>query len=149
MLCCKTASEFARQLAERGPFPRRSDPQHRRVHSAARSGRTRPRVACRSFLSIHADALPNSETRELSVFALSTPASDREAAALAISENRANLVGGISLSRQPREVETILMDLWRRQTENFAIALACSMSTRLAREVVLLDRPRRFADLLY
>jgi hypothetical protein len=66
-------------------------------------------------------------TRELSVFALSTPASDREAAALAISENRANLVGGISLSRQPREVETILMDLWRRQTDNFAIALACNI----------------------
>src|SRR6266849_5041351 len=98
------------------------------------------------FLSIHADALPDAEMRGLSVFTLSAQASDREAAALAISENRADLVGGVNLSRQPREVGNILMDLARRQTGNLSIALARKVVDQLAREVVLLDPPQRSAD---
>lgn len=98
------------------------------------------------FLSIHADALRDTETRGLSVFTLSGQASDREAAALAISENRADLVGGINLSRQPREVGTILMDLARRHTGNLSIMLARHVVDQLAREAVLLDHPQRSAD---
>ena len=90
------------------------------------------------FLSIHADALPDTEMRGLSVFTLS--------AALAISENRADLLGGINLSRQPREVGNILMDLGRRQTSNSSIVLARKVVDQLAREVVLLDHPQRSAD---
>ena len=45
------------------------------------------------FLSIHADALPDAEMRGLSVFTQSLQASDREAAALAISENRTGRSG--------------------------------------------------------
>src|SRR6478736_6463717 len=40
------------------------------------------------FLSIHADAHPDSEVRGASVYTLSEEASDREAAALAARENR-------------------------------------------------------------
>jgi N-acetylmuramoyl-L-alanine amidase len=98
------------------------------------------------FLSIHADALPDSALRGLSVFTLSAQASDREAAALAISENRADLVGGINLARQPREVGNVLMDLARRQADNSSIALARKVIDQLAREVVLLDHPQRSAD---
>lgn len=97
------------------------------------------------FLSIHADALPDAEMRGLSVFTLSAQASDREAAALAISENRADLVGGINLARQPREVGNILMDLARRQTSNLSILLARNLVDQLARDVVLLDHPQRSA----
>jgi len=82
----------------------------------------------------------------LSVFTLSAQASDREAAALAISENRADLVGGINLARQPREVGNVLMDLARRQADNSSIALARKVIDQLAREVVLLDHPQRSAD---
>jgi N-acetylmuramoyl-L-alanine amidase len=98
------------------------------------------------FLSIHADALPDIEMRGLSVFTLSAQASDREAAALAISENRADLVGGINLARQPREVGNVLMDLARRQTGNLSIALARKVVDQLAREVVLREHPQRSAD---
>ena len=45
------------------------------------------------FLSLHADTLPDKEMRGLSVFTLSAQASDREAAALAMSENKADLAG--------------------------------------------------------
>jgi len=98
------------------------------------------------FLSLHADTLPDMGLRGLSVFTLSAQASDREAAALAVSENRADLVGGIKLSRQPREVGGILMDLSRRHTDNLSIALARALVDQLAREAVLLDHPQRSAD---
>jgi N-acetylmuramoyl-L-alanine amidase len=141
-----TASEFARQLAATRRFrvvlTRSIDefiPLRDRI---ARARAWHPDI----FLSIHADALPGREMRGLSVFTLSTQASDREAATLAVSENRADLVGGISLSRQSREVGNILMDLWRRQTDSFSVALARNIVDQLAREVVLLDHPQRFAD---
>jgi N-acetylmuramoyl-L-alanine amidase len=80
------------------------------------------------------------------VFTLSAQASDREAAALAVSENRADLIGGIKLSRQPRDVGNILLDLTRRETSNLSITLARDLVTQLGREAVLLERPRRSAD---
>jgi N-acetylmuramoyl-L-alanine amidase len=98
------------------------------------------------FLSIHADALPDAAMRGLSVFTLSAQASDREAAALAVSENKADLVGSITLLRQSRDIGDILMDLTRRQTGNFSVALARAIVDQVGREVVLLDHPQRSAD---
>jgi N-acetylmuramoyl-L-alanine amidase len=98
------------------------------------------------FLSIHADALPDAEMRGLSVFTQSAQASDREAATLAASENRADLVGGVNLARQPRDVGNILLDLTRRQTHNLSIALARRVVVELGRETVLLENPQRSAD---
>jgi N-acetylmuramoyl-L-alanine amidase len=141
-----TAWEFARQLAAR---------RNRRVvltRSTDEFIPLRERVArarawkADLFLSIHADTLPDADMRGLSVFTLSAQASDREAAAFAISENRADLVGGVNLSRQPADVGKILMDLTRRQTDNLSVALARNLVTQLGREVVLLDRPQRSAD---
>lgn len=97
------------------------------------------------FLAIHADALPNPAMHGLSVFTLSAKASDREAAALADSENR-DVVDGVRLSREPREVGDILIDLARRQTDNLSIELARAVVTALGREVGLLDNPQRSAD---
>jgi N-acetylmuramoyl-L-alanine amidase len=98
------------------------------------------------FLSIHADALPDTEMRGLSVFTLSAQASDREAAALAASENRADLVGGVNLAHQPKDVGNILLDLTRRQTSNLSIVLARDIVEQLGHDVVLLERPQRAAD---
>jgi N-acetylmuramoyl-L-alanine amidase len=141
-----TAGQFARQLAAtrryRVVLTRSTDefiPLRDRV-ARARAWKAD------LFLSIHADALPDSEMRGLSVFTLSARASDREAAAIAISENRADFVGGFDLARQPREVENILLDLARRQANNLAISFARKVVDQLAREVVLLDHPQRSAD---
>jgi N-acetylmuramoyl-L-alanine amidase len=98
------------------------------------------------FLSIHADALPERELRGLSVFTQSLQASDREAAALAKSENRADLVAGINLSQQPREVGNVLLDLTRRETGNLSVAFARRITEELARDAVLRDRAQRSAD---
>jgi N-acetylmuramoyl-L-alanine amidase len=97
------------------------------------------------FLSIHADALPDGDMRGLSVFTLSTEASDREAAAIAASENKSDFVAGINLAHQPPEVGTILVDLLRRQANNLSIFLALKVVDQMAREVPLLDHPQRSA----
>jgi N-acetylmuramoyl-L-alanine amidase len=96
------------------------------------------------FLSIHADALPNGARRGLSVFTLSAEASDRDAAALAQSENR-EVVDGLNLRRQSRDVGTVLLDLARRQTDNLSLALGRAVVTALGHEVVLLEHPQRSA----
>ncbi len=96
------------------------------------------------FLSIHADALPNTAMRGLSVFTLSAMASDREAAALADSENR-DVVAGVRLSRQPREIGNILIALARRQTDNLSLELAHEMVVSLGQEIKLLENPQRSA----
>jgi N-acetylmuramoyl-L-alanine amidase len=140
------ASEFAYQLAATRRFRvvlTRSTDEF--IPLRDRVGRARAWKAD-LFMSIHADALPNSELRGLSVFTLSGEASDREAAALAIRENKADLVGGVDLSRQTREVGNILLDLARRQTNNLSIALARKVVVQLGRDAVLLDHPQRSAD---
>src|SRR5204863_7363739 len=75
------------------------------------------------FLSIHADALPDSELRGLPVYTLSDQASDRETAALAARENKDDFVAGIDLRRQRRDIAPILLDMARRQTNNRSLAL--------------------------
>lgn len=96
------------------------------------------------FLSIHADALPEATLRGLSVYTLSSRASDREAAALADSENR-ETVGGVRLSHRPSEISDILIELAQRQTGNYSLALARDVATVLGQQVALLDNPQRSA----
>jgi N-acetylmuramoyl-L-alanine amidase len=96
------------------------------------------------FLAIHADALPDTAMRGLSVFTLSNEASDREAAELAASENR-DAVAGVDLARQPSLVRSVLFDLARQQTLNLSIAFAREIVAVLGRDVALLDRPERSA----
>jgi N-acetylmuramoyl-L-alanine amidase len=97
------------------------------------------------FLSVHADALPNPSMRGASVFTLSEQASDREAAALATRENKADLIAGIDLSRHAPEVSNILLDLARRQTNNLSIGLARRLVGELGREVPMLANSHRSA----
>ena len=97
------------------------------------------------FLSIHADALPDDAMHGLSVYTLSEQASDREAAALATRENRDDFVPGARLSRQPRDIAAILLDLTRRHTNNGSQRLAQAIVAQLGRVVPLLERPHRSA----
>jgi N-acetylmuramoyl-L-alanine amidase len=140
-----TARELARLLNAtgryRGVLTRRGDrfvPLHERVERAHAA-------RAELFLSIHADALPDSAMRGLSVYTLSDQASDRDAALLAVRENRDDFVAGVHLSRQPREIGAILFDLVRRQTNNQSLTLARAVVEELGRFVPLLERPHRAA----
>jgi N-acetylmuramoyl-L-alanine amidase len=78
------------------------------------------------FISIHADALPRNEgdAQGASVYTLSETASDSEAARLAETENRADVIAGVDLSHEPNDVADILIDLAQRETKTFSVQLA-------------------------
>ena len=78
------------------------------------------------FLSIHADALRKieGEAQGATVYTLSETASDAEAARLAENENRADVIAGIDLSREPGDVADILIDLAQRETKTFSMHFA-------------------------
>lgn len=79
------------------------------------------------FISIHADSAPNVMARGASVYTLSEVASDREAARVAAKENRADLIAGIDLSGENREVASILVDLGNRDAMNASVDFAQSL----------------------
>ena len=140
-----TARELARELELSGRYrsvlTRRRD---RFVPLRQRVARARHAHAD-LFLSIHADALPDSDLRGLSVYTLSDQASDRQTAALAARENRDDLVAGMHLSHEAPVIGAILYDLARRKTNNRSLALARAVVEELGRSVPLLERPHRAA----
>ncbi len=99
------------------------------------------------FISIHADSHGEWETRGASVYTLSTEASDKEAAALAAKENKADIIGGLDLSRQDRDVASILIDLAQRETMNRSKIYAGMLVDEFDRANVALlpHRPHRSA----
>jgi N-acetylmuramoyl-L-alanine amidase len=74
------------------------------------------------FISIHADSLPKGEgdAQGATIYTLSDHASDAQAASLAESENRADAIGGVSLTDEPADVADILIDLVQRETRTFS-----------------------------
>jgi N-acetylmuramoyl-L-alanine amidase len=97
------------------------------------------------FLSLHADAIANRLVRGGSVYTLSEQASDAEAAALAAKENKSDLIAGIDLNDQSREVVNILIDLAQRKTMNQSATFARHLMHELGRSTRLLPRTHRFA----
>lgn len=99
------------------------------------------------FISIHADSHGEGETRGASVYTLSTDASDKEAAALATKENKADVIAGLDLTRQDRDVASILIDLAQRETMNRSKIYAGTLVDELERAHVALlaHRPHRSA----
>jgi N-acetylmuramoyl-L-alanine amidase len=97
------------------------------------------------FLSLHADKVENPAVRGLSVYTLSERASDAEAAALADTENKADLLGGFKLKGQSPEVTDILIDLVQRDTMNQSAQMAAFLMRELREETLLLPRTHRFA----
>lgn len=103
------------------------------------------RVDADLFVSLHADSIRDGSLRGLSVYTLSENASDKEAEALATSENKSDIVAGIDLSDQEPEVTNILIDLAQRRTMNYSARLAGYVVKEMDRETKLLGRPHRFA----
>ncbi|HEB79194.1 MAG TPA: N-acetylmuramoyl-L-alanine amidase [Rhodospirillales bacterium] len=97
------------------------------------------------FISIHADAIKNRSTRGLSVYTLSERASDKEAAALAEKENKADLIAGINLNGESAEVTNILIELAQRETMNQSALFASTLVKRLRRQAKVLRKSHRFA----
>lgn len=99
------------------------------------------------FISIHADSAPNALARGASVYTLSEVASDREAARVAAKENRADLISGVDLSGENREVASILVDLGMRDSMNASADFAESLQNGMEPEgVTFRSQFHRFAN---
>ena len=75
------------------------------------------------FISIHADTIRLKGIRGATVYTVSDKASDAEAQALAERENLSDQLAGIEIEEENHEVADILVDLIRRETHSFSIAL--------------------------
>ena len=98
------------------------------------------------FVSLHADSAPGSESvRGASVYTLSEKASDKEAEALARSENQADIIAGVDLSKEGDIVTSILIDLAQRETKNNAAKFAQVLIPELHRAGEVTQKSHRFA----
>ena len=97
------------------------------------------------FISIHADSAANRSARGLSVYTLSETASDKEAAALAERENKADVIGGLNLVEHSKEVSDILINLAQRESMNRSSEFATFMVQEMRKSVQLVDNTHRFA----
>ena len=98
------------------------------------------------FISLHADSIGRADVRGASIYTLSNKASDAQTAKLARRENQVDLISGVDLSHEDKDVANILLDLAMRDTMNqskfFANIVVDSMRGRGIR---ILPRPHRFA----
>lgn len=97
------------------------------------------------FISLHADANPNPNTRGGSIYTLSEVASDKEAELLAAKENKADLIAGMDLSHENPQVTSILLDLAQRETMNYSASFAAMLVSELGKSTQMLGKSHRFA----
>src|SRR6188472_1132760 len=99
------------------------------------------------FISIHADALRRREgdAQGATVYTLSERPSDARAARLAAAENQADVIAGLDLAAQEKDVAGILVDLARRETKTFSLQFAQGMVSQLKSTARLHQHPLRSA----
>ncbi len=97
------------------------------------------------LVSLHADTLQQNSIRGATVYTISDTASDSLAAALAKRENLSDEIAGIKLGDEPAEVADILLDLTRRETQAFSIAMARSVVGAFEGQIGLINNPHRYA----
>lgn len=97
------------------------------------------------FISIHADSAKNSSAKGLSIYTISEKASDKEAAALAERENKADILYGMDLAEYQQEVSDILIDLAKTDTMNKSSQYADYVVTEMKKKIHLVPNAHRFA----
>lgn len=105
------------------------------------------RMGANLFISIHADATPyNDGARGATIYTLSEVASDREAAQLAEQQNRADAIGGATLSRDAG-VNRVLIDLAQRESMGISADFASLLHREGAPYFPFRPEYHRFASL--
>ncbi len=97
------------------------------------------------FMSVHADSALNRKATGLSVYTLSEKASDKEAEALAERENKADVISGLNLYEQSKEVSDVLISLAQRETRNRSSEFAKCLVDEMRKSVKLITDTHRFA----
>lgn len=98
------------------------------------------------FLSIHADSFPSSSTvRGTAIYTVSERASNEIAAQLAAGENRADILAGVNVAAADDLVADILVDLARRETARFSVALARDLVAQIEAATIMSRSPHQEA----
>lgn len=144
-LTLAAAKELKRQLDKQGKYKvyltRSTDvfiPLRQRVQIARKYNAD-------LFLSIHADSAKNRNAQGLSVYTLSETASDKEAEALAERENKADVISGLNMVEQSKEVSDVLISLAQRETRNRSSEFARCIELEMRKSVQLISDTHRFA----
>jgi N-acetylmuramoyl-L-alanine amidase len=100
------------------------------------------------FISIHADALARGEgdAQGATVYTLSERPSDARAARLAEAENQADVIAGLDLTSEPKDVAGILIDLARRETKTFSVQFAQTVVNSMKATAKLHQNPLKAAS---
>lgn len=86
------------------------------------------------FVSFHADIHPTKrEVIGATTYVVSDKASDKEAQRLADKENDGDILAGIAIDRESREVQNILISLVQRETRNNSSYLAQSILSEMGK----------------
>ncbi len=92
------------------------------------------------FISIHADAVKDRRANGATVYTLSTKgASDEEARLLAVRENAAVMVGGVSLEDKDEVLAEVLLDL----SQNAALSASLEVGSKVLAELATVGKVRR------
>ena len=118
---CSLRAGAARPHREIGQISRGDDPHRRHLHFPRRA---RPHRAGPGGSAVRVDprrrsAAAGGRRPGATIYTLSEKASDAEAERLAEAENRADAIGGVTMSEQPK-VADILIDLAQRETRTFS-----------------------------
>lgn len=98
------------------------------------------------FISLHADSIGDKNVRGASIYTLSNKSSDAQTAKLAAKENRSDLIAGVDLTHEDKEVANILIDLAMRDTMNQSKFFAnIVVSTLPKHNIRILRKPHRYA----
>lgn len=98
------------------------------------------------FISIHADSIRKRNIRGTSVYTLSQKASDAQTAKLAERENQADLIAGIDLNIEDKQVAFILGDFLMTDTVNQGNFFANTLVEKMQEHKIrTLERPHRYA----
>ncbi|MDO4184635.1 MAG: N-acetylmuramoyl-L-alanine amidase [Rhodospirillales bacterium] len=97
------------------------------------------------FISLHADSATNRNAKGLSVYTLSETASDKEAEALAERENKVDIIAGVNMFEQSKEVNDVLISLAQRETRNRSSEFARCIELEMRKSVQLISDTHRFA----
>ncbi len=100
------------------------------------------------FIAIHADTVKGQDARGATIYTLSDKASDAEAEELAKKENRSDIIGGLDLQTENRQVTDILIDLAQRESKNHAVLFSKKAVAQLKPLTLMTGKPMRSAGFM-
>ena len=97
------------------------------------------------FIAIHADTVKGQQARGATLYTVSDQASDAEAEELAAKENKADVIAGIDLATESKDVANILINLAQRESRNRAVFFSKKAVTELKQVTEMTGKPIRSA----